>query len=222
MHENHTDLTFLNVGRRRADILLLDAYRRGAREADEEFKDGYVTVYTYGLRDWRFSFSEEDYLPYRGIAGCIVNKETRDYADGHNDRVESNIKKGKIPANSLKRYVDVIADPSKQTLIPLARIELGDSRDIEGRTVRIDKNDSGHISIFFNSGKRVWETPISSDQGDFEVGVSDDGLVLILKSRESIPFDGSIEECAVFDVLDGLGGIRLSYDQVQLHQEGEK
>jgi hypothetical protein len=60
-----------------------DAYKTGVAEAEKELQEGNATLYAYGtLEDPEF-LDRETGLPYKVIAGCLVNEEIGARAAGH-------------------------------------------------------------------------------------------------------------------------------------------
>ncbi len=88
------------------------AYDAGAEEARNDLKAEYAYVYTFGLRGAeRYDLNETTGLPYRAIAGCIVDNDITDRARGYNETVQAWIKEhGKPPANSIKPYADQLKE----------------------------------------------------------------------------------------------------------------
>jgi hypothetical protein len=80
------------------------AYAEGRREASRELREGRPTVYTCGLRMALENLDRETGLPYRAIAGCIIDDEIIGRARGHNERIAEHIKAHGPPSSSFKPW----------------------------------------------------------------------------------------------------------------------
>jgi hypothetical protein len=81
-----------------------DAYARGHREADADWKKGKATVYSFGLRSAAEELDRDTGLTYEAIAGCIVDDGILGRAAGHNARLKELIARHGPPANSRKPW----------------------------------------------------------------------------------------------------------------------
>ena len=72
---------------------------------DKEFKNGYVTVYGYGLPGPQLSFySREFHVPLKMVGGCVVEESLASSVDIHNKLIEERIKSGLVAPNDLTEY----------------------------------------------------------------------------------------------------------------------
>jgi hypothetical protein len=78
----------------------LAGYKQGQQEAERELKEGRPTIYTYGLPLGFENRDPETGLPYRGIAGCMVNHHVVGRGAGHDDRIMTSIEKRHQPRES--------------------------------------------------------------------------------------------------------------------------
>jgi hypothetical protein len=72
-------------------------YAQGMKEAQEEINKNHLTIYTFGLRripEDRKDVDKETGLPYKDIAGCIVNDYILGRAAGHDDVIRNHLGKG--------------------------------------------------------------------------------------------------------------------------------
>ena len=72
---------------------------------DDEFKNGYVTIYGYGLPGPDFSFySKEYHVPVKMVAGCIVDEKIVSSVARHNKIIDAKIKAGFLASNELSEF----------------------------------------------------------------------------------------------------------------------
>ncbi|HWE35698.1 MAG TPA: hypothetical protein VG406_03935 [Isosphaeraceae bacterium] len=88
-----------------------EAYSQGRKEAEAEWKGVSANIYTYGPRNLsREDLDEETGLPYRAIAGFVVDEEIEGLADGHNGRIRELIRERGLPPGSFKAWRKELAD----------------------------------------------------------------------------------------------------------------
>jgi len=86
------------------------AYKLGVAEADKELKEGNAMIYAHGLLGEPEFLDRKTGLPYKMIAGCIVNLKILARAAGHNDRIKKYIGERGLPSNSFKRWEKELFD----------------------------------------------------------------------------------------------------------------
>lgn len=88
------------------------ARTKGAEEARTEWSQGKVTLYTYGGPGGGGpSLDILLGIPYKGIAGCIVDQGIMDRAAGHNEEVYRLTLERGLPPNSRRPWLDLILSP---------------------------------------------------------------------------------------------------------------
>jgi hypothetical protein len=85
-------------------------YKVGAAEADSELKEGTATIYAYGLRELGELLNRETGLPYKFVAGCVVNEEIEARTAGHNDTITKYIRERGLPRHTFKRWEKELFD----------------------------------------------------------------------------------------------------------------
>jgi hypothetical protein len=80
------------------------AYEAGRKEADAELAAGQATIYRYGWVRITEEMDRETGLPFRTIAGCVVDDEIIGRHDGHNARITESVKARGLPRNSFKSW----------------------------------------------------------------------------------------------------------------------
>jgi hypothetical protein len=85
-------------------------HKIGAAEADIELKEGRATIWAYGLRELGELLDRETGLPYKFVAGCVVNEEIEARTAGHNDTITKYIRERGLPRHSFKRWEKELFD----------------------------------------------------------------------------------------------------------------
>ena len=80
------------------------AFQQGVAEAEKELAEGRATAYTFGLGMALDNLDCETGLPYKAIAGCVIDESILGRTEGHASRIRQAFKAGQIPANSLKAW----------------------------------------------------------------------------------------------------------------------
>jgi len=87
-----------------------EAHKKGVEAAEAELKEGRATLYTYGLRMGFENLDRKTGLPYKTIAGCVVDSQIMGRASGHNDRISAYINTHGLPPNSFKEHEGALFD----------------------------------------------------------------------------------------------------------------
>ena len=103
-------LALLGAGPERDSTEYRAAYAKGRAEADRELERGDATLYLCGLVRGDLDFDHETGLPYKRIAGCIVDDAILGRHAGHNDRIMQSIKSRGLPLNSYKPWERELSD----------------------------------------------------------------------------------------------------------------
>jgi hypothetical protein len=68
----------------------------GIRDAERDFENGIMRIETYGLRMQKSPYDEylkKHEIAVDGVAGCVVNEEILEHAEGYNSTMKSLIRK---------------------------------------------------------------------------------------------------------------------------------
>jgi hypothetical protein len=87
-----------------------EAYLRGRAEADAQLEQGRATVYLFGSGMMTELTDRRTGLPLQWIGGCAIDAKVVGRMDGHNDRLEEQIRAHGLPANSFKRWENELFD----------------------------------------------------------------------------------------------------------------
>jgi hypothetical protein len=80
-----------------------NGYKQGVAEAEKELKEGRPTLYLSGLQMSLEHLDKETGLPYRVIAGCVVDDGIVGREQGHDETIREHIKAHGLPASSFKK-----------------------------------------------------------------------------------------------------------------------
>ena len=81
-----------------------DGYKQGVAEAERELKEGHPTLYASGLRLSLENLDKDTGLPFRFIAGCVIDDQIVGREQGHDAKIREHIKLHGLPASSFKRW----------------------------------------------------------------------------------------------------------------------
>jgi hypothetical protein len=141
------------------------AYDTGVAEAQADLKADYAYLYTYGeRRAVGHDYNEETGLPYKAIAGCIIDDDITDRARGYNETVKAWIKQqGREPSNSIKPYAEQLKDlgtywaesKASAVAVELKPVKVDDTHtvmlnpvDERGYSTLVLKTDTGDATHF--------------------------------------------------------------------------